>query len=102
MHPAIDNYLAGLTYFAHWTTQCDIDVKNIDEKLIQQFLDDHLPHCNCEKPAFYYAKDLHAALGRLLVLLRANTIIADPSIGLTPVGEELRRFDDQVNRIIPD
>jgi site-specific recombinase XerD len=34
----IDNYQAGLTRLAHWTTQCNIDVKNIDEKLIQNFL----------------------------------------------------------------
>lgn len=95
----IDNYLAGLTHFAHWTTQCNIDIKNINETLIQQFLDDHLPRCNCEKPAFYNAKDLHAALGHLLVLLRANAVIADSSIGLTPVDEELRRFDDHMNHV---
>jgi len=95
----VDNYLAGLTHFAHWTTQCNIDVKSIDEKLIQLFLDDHLPRCNCEKPAFHEAKDLHAALGHLLVLLRANAVIADPSIGQTPVDEELRRFDDHMNHV---
>ncbi|MDO9046277.1 MAG: tyrosine-type recombinase/integrase [Methylobacter sp.] len=95
----VDNHLAGLTHFAHWITQCNIDVKSINEKLIQQFLDDHLPRCNCEKPAFYNAKDLRGALGHLLVLLRANAIIADPSIGLTPVDEELRRFDDHMNHV---
>ena len=92
----INNYLAGLTHFAHWITQCNIDVKSIDEQLIQHFLDGHLPCCNCEKPAYYDAKDLHAALGHLLVLLRANAVIADPAIGLTPVDEELRRFDDHM------
>ena len=95
----IDNYLAGLTHFAHWTAQCNIDVKNIDEKLIQQFLDDHLPRCECEKPAFYNAKDLHAALGHLLVLLRANAVIPELSNGLTPVDDELRRFDDHMNHV---
>lgn len=95
----IDNYLAGLTHFAHWLTQSHIDVKNIDEKLIQRFLDDHLPICRCEKPVFTDAKDLHAALGHLLVLLRANAIIADPSIGQTPVDKELRRFDDHMNHV---
>jgi site-specific recombinase XerD len=93
----VDNYLAGLAHFAHWITQCNFDVKSIDEKLIQQFLNDHLPRCNCEKPAFHNAKDLHATLGHLLVLLRANEVIADPSIGLTPVDEELQRFDDHMN-----
>jgi integrase/recombinase XerC len=95
----IDNYLAGLTHFAHWLTESHIDVKHIDEKLIQHFLDDHLPSCCCEKPAFSDTKDLHAALGHLLALLRANAIIADPSIGQTPVDEELRRFDDHMNHV---
>ena len=95
----IANYLAGLTHFAHWLTQNNIDVKNIDEKLIQRFLDGHLPICCCEKPAFTNAKDLHAALGHLLVLLRANGIIADPSNSLTPVDEELQRFDDYMDHV---
>lgn len=95
----IDNYLAGLTHFAHWLTKSYIDVKTIDEGLIQRFLDDHLSSCCCEQPAFSDAKDLHATLGQLLVLLRTNAIIADPSIGQTPVDEELRRFDDHMNHV---
>jgi integrase/recombinase XerC len=95
----INNYLAGLTHFAHWITESHIDVKTIDEKLIQHFLDDHLPSCCCEKSAFSDAKDLHAALGHLLALLRANAIIADSSIGQTPVDEELRRFDDHMSHV---
>ncbi len=95
----IDNYLAGLTHFAHWISQCKIDIKSIDQTLIERFLNDHLPRCHCEKPVFHDRKDLHAALGHLLVQLRANAVIPDPSIGLTPVDEELRRFDDHMNRV---
>ena len=95
----INNYLAGLSHFAHWTTLCNIDVKSIDEKLIQQFLNDHLPRCNCEAPVFLTRKDSRAALGHLLVLLRANAVIADPAIGLTPMDEELQRFDDHMNYV---
>ncbi|MCD2451090.1 tyrosine-type recombinase/integrase [Methylicorpusculum oleiharenae] len=95
----IDNYLAGLTHFAQWITESHIDVKTIDEKLIQHFLNDHLPSCCCEQPAFSYAKDLHAALGHLLKILRANAIIGDPSIGQTPVDEELRRFDGHMSHV---
>ncbi|CAG1014196.1 Tyrosine recombinase XerD [Rhizobiaceae bacterium] len=95
----IDNYLAGLTHFAHWLTESQIDVKTIDEGLIQYFLAEHLPSCCCEQPAFTDAKDLHAALGHLLRILRANAIIADPSIGQTPVDEELRRFDDHMSHV---
>jgi integrase/recombinase XerC len=95
----INNYLAGLTHFAHWITESHIDVKTIDEKLIHHFLDDHLPICRCEKPAFADAKDLHAALGHLLRILRAHAIIVDPSIDHTPVDEELRRFDDHMSHV---
>jgi len=95
----INNYLAGLSHFAHWTTLCNIDVKSIDEKLIQQFLNDHLPRCNCEAPVFLTRKDSRAALGHLLVLLRANAVIADSTIGLTPMDEELQRFDDHMNHV---
>lgn len=95
----INNYLAGLTHFAHWFTENNFAVKNIDEPLVQRFFDDHLPNCQCVKPAFSNAKDLHAALGHLLVLLRANAVIADPSQRSTPVGEELRRFDDHLRQI---
>lgn len=95
----INHYLAGLAHFAHWMTLCKIDVKSIDEKLIHQFLDDHLPRCNCKKPVFHHRKDLHAALGHLLVQLRANAVVADPAIVLTPVDEELRRFDEYMDRV---
>lgn len=95
----INNYLAGLSHFAHWTTLCNIDVKSIDEKLIQHFLNDHLPRCNCEGPVFLTRKDSRAALGHLLVLLRTNAVIADLAIGLTPVDEELQRFDDHMNHV---
>ena len=95
----IDNYLAGLTHFAHWLTESHIDVKSIDEGLIQYFLDEHLPSCCCEQPAFSDAKDLHAALGHLLRILRVNAIIAEPSIGHTPVDEELRRFNDHMSHV---
>ncbi len=95
----INNYLAGLAHFAHWTALCNIELKSINEKLIQQFLNDHLPCCNCEAPVFLARKDLSAALGHLLVLLRANAVVAGPAIRLTPVDEELRRFDEHMNRV---
>jgi hypothetical protein len=66
MHPTPFNYLAGLTHFAHWLTESHIEVKTevktIDEGLIQHFLDDHLPSCRCEQPAFSDAKDLYPSL----------------------------------------
>jgi len=94
-----DYYLASIAHFAHWSTQCAIDVQRIDEKMVQQFLNEHLPYCDCAKPVHCVRHDLRAALGHLLVLLRTNAIIADPPIGMTPVDEELRHFNDYMNHV---
>ena len=94
-----DYYLASIAHFAHWSTQCAIDVQRIDEKMVQQFLNEHLPYCDCAKPVHCVRHDLRAALGHLLVLLRTNAIIADPPIGMTPVDEELRRFNGYMNHV---
>lgn len=95
----IDTYLGCIAHFAHWSTQTGIDIYGIDEKVVQQFLDEHLPHCNCARPVHRVRRDLHAALSHLLVVLRANSIIAEPAIGMTPVDVELRHFDEHMNHV---
>jgi integrase/recombinase XerC len=93
----IDKYLACIAHFSHWLTQCGIDVHRIGEEVVRQFLDDHLPGCDCAKPVCRVRTDLRAALRHLLVVLRANDVIADPSVAMTPVDEELQCFDDHMN-----
>ena len=88
-----NSYISSIAHFAHWPTQCDIDIHSIDEKVVQQFLDEHLPYCDCAKPVYRARQDLSAALGHLLVLLRTNAVIADQPLGMTPVDVELRYFN---------
>ncbi|MDO9053939.1 MAG: hypothetical protein Q7U37_08450, partial [Gallionella sp.] len=95
----VDTYLGCLAHFAHWSTQSGIDIHGIDEKVVQQFLNEHLPHCNCARQVHRVRRDLHAALIHLLVVLRANSVIAEPSIGMMPVDEELRHFDEYMNHV---
>lgn len=92
-------YLACLAHFAYWLTSCGLDLHLVDEKIVQQFLDDHLPNCDCAKRVFRVRNDLRAALGHLLVLLRAKAVIANKSISMTFVDVELRRFDDHMNHV---
>lgn len=95
----VEKYLGCLAHFAHWSTQSGIDIHGIDENVVQQFLDEHLPYCDCARPVHRVRGDLHAALIHLLVVLRANSVIAEPSIGMTPVDEELRHFDEHMNHV---
>ena len=93
----VATYIACIAHFAHWLTQCGIDVHRIGEEVVRQFLDDHLPVCDCARPVCRVRTDLRAALRHLLVVLRANDVIAEPPVGTTPVDEELRCFDDHMN-----
>lgn len=89
----IGNYLASIAHFAHWLTQSEIEIHAIDEQVVQQFLYQHLPYCDCASPVRRNRRLLQRALNHLLSVLRANAVIEKPPISMTPVDEELRRFD---------
>ena len=95
----VGSYLACVSHFARWTTCCRLDVQGIDEGMVRRFLDDHLPRCDCAGPVRRTHQDLRAALGHLLFVLRANCAIAEHRRRITPLDEELRRFDDYMNEV---
>ena len=100
----ISTNLGCVAHFARWMSQCRLDVHQLDEDVVRQFLDEHLPRCDCIGPVCRTRADLSAALGHLLVVLRADAIIAERSPGTTPVDEELCRFDehmDQIRGLVP-
>jgi integrase/recombinase XerC len=92
-------YLGCVAHFVRWMTRCRFDICRIDEGAVRRFLDEHLPRCNCAGPVQGTRRDLRAALGHLLVVLRAHGVIAEPPVETTPVAEELRRFDDHMHYV---
>ena len=46
----IANYPGYGSHFARWMGQCQMEIQRIDEDLVRQFLDEHLPHCDCVGP----------------------------------------------------
>lgn len=95
----VGSYLACVAHFVRWTIRCRLDIHGIDEDVVRRFLDDHLPRCNCACPVRRTHHDLRAALRHLLIVLRAHSVIAEYLPGITPVDEELRRFDDYMNHV---
>jgi site-specific recombinase XerD len=95
----INTNLGCIAHFAHWMSQCRLDVHWISEDMVRQFLDEHLPQCDCVGPVYRTRYKLSAALGHLLVVFRANAIIAPRSAETTPVDEELRRFDEHMDQV---
>ena len=80
-------------------SQCGLNAEDLDEDVVLQFLDEHLPGCQCPAPVVHTRKDLRAALGHLLVVLRANAVIPARMLETTPVDEELRRCDVRMARV---
>ncbi len=96
---SVDVYVACIAEFALWMSRSGLEVDTIDEEAIQRFLDDHLLRCKnaSAKPRKY--NNLRAALGHLLVVLRSRSVIADRRPAMTPVDEELHRFDEHMKNV---
>lgn len=93
------SYLGGITHFARWARSRRLRLHRIDEASINEFLDDHLPSCQCAGPTRYDRGDHSAALGLLLVVLRSRGAIAPPTVSTTPVDEELHRDDEHMKHV---
>ena len=93
------NYLGVVSHFAQWMHSRRLRLQSIDEGLVAQFLNKHLPRCHCSGPVQRDRRTLSAALGHLLAVLRARGAIAPAPLSSTPVDEELRRYDAYMDHV---
>ena len=93
------NCLGSIAHFAQWVHSRRLHVQRIDEAAVAEFLDEHLPRCRCAGPVRRDRRDLSAALGHLLVVLRAQGAIAPSAVSTTPVDEELRRYGGHMEHV---
>ncbi len=89
-------YLTCVAHFAHWMSQGCLQVPQVEERSIRQFLDEHLRNCNCPGPVMRVYGDLRAALGHLLLVLRAQGAISMVAEPTGPIADELHRYDDHM------
>ncbi|HRD98879.1 MAG TPA: site-specific integrase [Rubrivivax sp.] len=85
--------LNAVSHFAHWMSLCRLPVAKLDESRIDQFLQEHLPHCGCRGPVMRHPREAHAALMPLLAILRQRGVIADLPTASGPIAEELSHYD---------
>jgi site-specific recombinase XerD len=82
----------SVEHLSSWMGREHRRLAEIDEALVVEFVNDHLPTCACGS----FPRDrrnVHAALFHLLRVLRCAGAIAGKAIDTTPVGDELRRYD---------
>ncbi|KAF7959329.1 integrase [Cupriavidus sp. UYMU48A] len=94
----VATYLRCITHFAQWADSGRYRRRRIDEGLIAEFLHEHF-QCKCPGALHHDRHDHRAALGHLLVVLRAQGVIAVPAVGATPVDEELRRYGEYMEHV---
>jgi len=92
-------HLSSLAHLSQWMCRNRLRVERIDEALIADFLDDHLPRCRCRGPVPRRRPELSAALGHLLVVLRDRRVIAPQAEGMAPVDVELRRYGQYMTQV---
>jgi integrase/recombinase XerC len=93
------NCVGSVAHFAQWVHSCRLRVRRIDEAVVAEFLDEHLPRCRCTGPVQRDRRTLSAALGHLLAVLRTQGVIAPPTVSTTPVDEELRCYEDHMDHV---
>lgn len=94
----VRNCEAAVVHLSIWMGQANKRLADLGEGLVAEFLERHLRHCSCATSARQSA-GVRAALGHLLVVLRAADAIAPKPQDATPVGQELRRFDHYMAQV---
>jgi integrase/recombinase XerC len=89
---------AAVTHLSLWMKGAKKNLNDVDEGLIAEFVDKHLPDCRCATNA-RHPSSVRAALNHLLVVLRAAKTIAPAPLDMTEVGEELRRYDQYMEQV---
>jgi integrase/recombinase XerD len=90
----IAGYFGSIAHFAHWIGEQRVRPSDLNEGLIQRFVDEHLPDCRCASRCCRRPTMARAALGHLLAMLRASAQCA-PQIttGSIEITAELEDFD---------
>jgi hypothetical protein len=81
----IDGDLARLKHFALWLHRRQLQLRQLSEALIGEFVDGHLRHCDCPEPVRSGRGAMRATLHRLLTALRTGASFRDrrPPLRLT-------------------
>lgn len=88
----IQNYLASLAHFGHWLSQHRFGVPDINDALVAEFIESHLPSCNCQRPCMVRVATIRPALHHFLLAVMKFQGLDDLAQPPTPIGIELESY----------
>ena len=94
----VRNCEAAVAHLSTWMKDANKRLADVDEGLVAEFVEHHLPGCLCATSA-RHPSTLRAALGHLLVVLRACNAIVHRPLDMTEVAQELRRYDQYMEQV---
>ncbi len=94
----VRNCEAAVAHLSMWMKLADKRLSDLDEEHVAEFLGHHLPGCSCATNA-RHPTTVRAALGHLLIVLRAANAIAPRPLDMTEVAQELRRYDQYMEQV---
>lgn len=86
-------YVQAGEHFGNWLRKSMILPAAVDAGVVEEYLQRHLPHCRCRKPANRMVITNRAALRHLLKVLEGKRGIGPPEdVGVHPFEAELNTF----------
>lgn len=85
-------YLKAITHFAYWGGMGGVGLDQINETVINRFIHDHLPSCDCPAPRPCHITNVRPALKHLLAVLRQQGYACEVPASSAPVSCELKQF----------
>ena len=94
----VRNCEAAVVHLSMWMKQANKRLADVGEGLVAEVLKGHLPVCRCATSA-RHPITARAALGHLLIVLRAADAIAPAPQDMTAVGQELGRYEQYMEQV---
>jgi integrase/recombinase XerC len=94
----VRNCEAAVAHLSTWMKGANKRLADVDEGFVAEFVEHHLPGCQCATSA-RHPNTVRAALGHLLVVLRTANAIASRPVDMTEVAQELRRYDQHMEQV---
>ena len=89
-------YLGSVAHFAHWCRRRSLDLGDL-QGILRNFVQDHLPRCDCARRVQTDPRQVRAALSHLMTVLACHGVVAVAG----PVGlneSVLQRFDEHLEQ----
>jgi site-specific recombinase XerD len=96
-HPVstIQQYVQSVEHFDGWLRRTRRSAADVDEALVDRFIERHLPRCRCPPPCSTSIRPIRSSLHHLLIVLRNTGVLVETN-RLTAAEQLIRDFQEHL------